>query len=208
MHAEFLASATDLSHCPKLPEGEVAFLGRSNVGKSSLLGALMSQPSLVRVSRTPGRTQNLLFFRHESGTVLVDMPGYGYAKVSARIKEQMQLLIESYLLKREHLRAVFLLLDIRREGISPDDFDCFSFARAHGRHVRVILTKADRIAKTKRSAIAVKVARDLRLDPKDVLICSTHEHLGLKEIWSAIRAVHALPVLPPQKALNDEDEAP
>jgi len=110
LQLHFLSSATRASQLPD-SDAEVAFVGRSNVGKSSLINALANQKQLARVSNTPGRTQLINIFRHDGGGTLVDLPGYGYAKVPGRVRKDWPEMIEGYLLDREPLEMVFVLVD-------------------------------------------------------------------------------------------------
>src|SRR5450830_382135 len=125
---------------------EVAFAGRSNVGKSSLLNTLVRRKSFARVSRTPGRTREINFFRINNGFVLVDLPGYGYARVSKEKKSGWKPLIESYLRRTTQLRGIVLLLDIRREP-SDDDRAMLDFLAEMEVPTIVALTKMDKLGK-------------------------------------------------------------
>src|SRR4051812_3446553 len=126
---------------------EIAFAGRSNVGKSSLLNTLVRRKSFARVSRTPGRTREINFFRINNGFVLVDLPGYGYARVSKEKKAEWKPLIESYLRRTTQLRGIVLLLDIRRDP-SDDDRAMLDFLAETEVPTIVALTKTDKLSKT------------------------------------------------------------
>src|SRR3982751_3209855 len=125
---------------------EVAFAGRSNVGKSSLLNALVRRKSFARVSRTPGRTREINFFRVNNGFVLVDLPGYGYARISKERKAEWKPLIQSYLRRTSRLRGIVLLLDIRRDP-SDDDEAMLDFLAEVEVPAIVALTKVDKLSK-------------------------------------------------------------
>src|SRR6266576_4610068 len=125
---------------------EVAFAGRSNVGKSSLLNCLVRRKSFARVSRTPGRTREINFFRVNNGFVLVDLPGYGYARVSKQQKSEWKPLMESYLRRTTQLRGIVLLLDIRREP-SEDDRAMLDFLAEVEVPTIVALTKTDKVSR-------------------------------------------------------------
>jgi GTP-binding protein len=142
--ARFLAAASDPGHLPRHQWPEIAFAGRSNVGKSSLLNRLTGQHKLARVSKTPGRTQQLNFLLINDAVVFVDLPGYGFARVPLAVKERWRTLVEAYLTTRRSLRVVVVIVDIRR-GIEPDDRLLLDFLAAH--HIRAILvaTKADKL---------------------------------------------------------------
>jgi GTP-binding protein len=173
---------------PALPE--VAIAGRSNVGKSSLINALCGS-DLARTSRTPGRTRLINWFRVEPAKggplALVDLPGYGYAQVDKAMRESWRPLIESYLEKRDGLRAVVLLVDIRR-GAEDEELDFAPWLLQRNITVIPVLTKADKLGKAQRQPIAAKLARDLGKGPalaKPILF-SAHENLGLDDLWRAI----------------------
>lgn len=140
---EFFAGVMDLNGLP--PEGapEIAFAGRSNVGKSSLINALTARKTLARTSNTPGRTQQLNFFDLGGVFWLVDMPGYGYAKVSKKMREEWDDLIFSYLRGRPSLRSVFVLID-SRHGLKDVDLDLIKMLDAAGVSARIVLTKVDK----------------------------------------------------------------
>lgn len=144
--ARFLVSAARLSQCPADTGAEVAFAGRSNAGKSSCINVLTDNRHLARTSKTPGRTQLINFFALDDNAQqrLVDLPGYGYAKVSHATKEEWQLHLEDYLRHRQTLRGLVLLMDIRHP---LKDFDCNMLAWAHAAKLPVhcVLTKADKL---------------------------------------------------------------
>jgi GTP-binding protein len=164
---------------------EVAFAGRSNVGKSSLLNALVRRKSFARVSRTPGRTREINFFRVNNTFVLVDLPGYGYARISKAKKAEWRPMIESYLRRTTQLRGMVLLLDIRREP-SEDDRAMLDFLAELGVPTIVALTKADKINKADARASVAKVSRVLALEPDQVIQFSTHSGEGRVELLEAI----------------------
>jgi GTP-binding protein len=143
IHAQFVKGAVESAHFLESSAPEVAMVGRSNVGKSSLINAIVRHGNLARVSNTPGKTQEINFFTTDAGFVLVDLPGYGYARVS---KEQRQLfsdLIRSYLLERENLAVTFILVDSRHEPM-PIDLAMIEELEFAGRPYVVVLTKCDK----------------------------------------------------------------
>ncbi len=144
--AGYLTSAAQLRQCPEDSGAEIAFAGRSNAGKSSALNALTRNSKLARISKTPGRTQLLNFFELESGRRLVDLPGYGYAKVPDAIKKQWQHLIDQYLRQRRSLRGLVLVMDIRHP---MSDFDAMmlDWGAACQMPVHILLSKADKLKK-------------------------------------------------------------
>jgi len=164
---------------------EVAFAGRSNVGKSSLLNALVRRKSFARVSRTPGRTREINFFRVNNTFVLVDLPGYGYARISKARKAEWRPMIESYLRRTTQLRGMVLLLDIRREP-SEDDRAMLDFLADLGVPTIVALTKADKLNKADARQKVVDVSRSLALEPEQVIQFSAHSGEGRVELLEAI----------------------
>jgi GTP-binding protein len=164
---------------------EVAFAGRSNVGKSSLLNALVRRKSFARVSRTPGRTREINFFRVNNTFVLVDLPGYGYARISKARKAEWRPMIESYLRRTTQLRGIVLLLDIRREP-SEDDRAMLDFLADLGVPTIVALTKSDKLARTDARATVAKISRILALEPEQVIQFSAHSGEGRNELLEAI----------------------
>ena len=164
---------------------EVAFAGRSNVGKSSLLNSLVRRKSFARVSRTPGRTREINFFRVNNTFVLVDLPGYGYARISKAKKAEWRPMIESYLRRTTQLRGIVLLLDIRREP-SEDDRAMLDFLAELGVPTIVALTKADKLSKTDAREKVAGVSRMLALEPEQVIQFSAQTGEGRIELLEAI----------------------
>ncbi len=173
---------------PDSPLPEVAFAGRSNVGKSSLLNSLVRRKSFARVSRTPGRTREINFFRVNNGFVLVDLPGYGYARVSKEKKSEWRPLIESYLRRTTQLRGIVLLLDIRREP-SDDDRAMLDFLAEVEVPTIVALTKTDKLSKAAAQERAVEISRALALHADQVIPFSAHTGEGRAELLEAITAL-------------------
>jgi GTP-binding protein len=164
---------------------EVAFAGRSNVGKSSLLNALVRRKSFARVSRTPGRTREINFFRVNNTFVLVDLPGYGYARISKAKKAEWRPMIESYLRRTTQLRGIVLLLDIRREP-SEDDRAMLDFLAELGVPTIVALTKSDKLTKSDARETVAKISRVLQLQPDQVIQFSAHSGEGRVELLEAL----------------------
>ena len=186
--ARFVVSASAPAEFP--PEGlpEVAFAGRSNVGKSSLINALVGKEGLARTSRTPGRTQLLNWFEVEgpAGGKLsfVDLPGYGYAKVPVAMQASWQGLIEAYLGDRKVLRAVVLLVDVRR-GAEQEEEDLAAWLAEKNVPVIAVVTKIDKVAKNKREPVLSAVKRGLGLK-RPPLPFSSLEGEGIDDLWRAI----------------------
>ncbi len=144
--AAFLLSATDMRHFPADEGGEVAFVGRSNAGKSSAINALTGRRALARTSKTPGRTQHINFFELGGHARLVDLPGYGYAKVPPRMKAHWERLIDDYLRRRMSLRGLVIVVDARR-ALSGFDRQILGWCRAARVPAHVLLTKADKLSR-------------------------------------------------------------
>jgi GTP-binding protein len=142
----FVAAAAQLERLPAERFPEIALAGRSNVGKSSLLNRLVGQHGLARVSKRPGRTQQINWFDVDGRFMLVDLPGYGFARVPLAVKASWRGLIEGYLRRRQALRGVLLLVDVRR-GLEADDLQLLAFLAAQARPVRVIATKIDKLSR-------------------------------------------------------------
>jgi len=186
--AEFMTSATRPGGYPPEQLPEVAFAGRSNVGKSSLINRLVGVSKLARTSRTPGRTRLLNWFRVEppSGAPLafVDLPGYGYAKVSRSERDAWRPMVESYLTGRSVLRAVTVLVDARR-GAGPEEADLLAWLDEAGIAPITVLTKADKLAKSKRKPAALALQRELGLARPPILFSATSGD-GVDPLWRSI----------------------
>jgi GTP-binding protein len=181
--AKFVTSAAAPEQFPPPSLPELAVVGRSNVGKSSLINALIGQP-LAKTSRTPGRTRLINWFEVESKFFLVDLPGYGYAEVSQAMRDSWRPLIESYLANRATLAGVLLLVDIRR-GAEDEELDFVPWLAQRETPIIVALTKADKLAKNKRmlEISRAKKTLELRRDPYAV---STLSGDGIAELWRAV----------------------
>ncbi|WP_440996650.1 ribosome biogenesis GTP-binding protein YihA/YsxC [Arhodomonas sp. SL1] len=142
--ARFLLSAPDITHLPPDTGAEVAFAGRSNAGKSSAINALTGQKSLARISKTPGRTQAINVFPLDEERRLIDLPGYGYAKVPERIRAHWRQALPRYLAERESLRGLVIIMDVRRP-LTEQDAQMLEWCTHAGLSVHVLLTKADKL---------------------------------------------------------------
>jgi GTP-binding protein len=178
----FLLSTSSVAQLPNLGLPEVAFAGRSNVGKSSLLGQILRQPKLVRTSRTPGRTRALNLFLFEERLALMDLPGYGYAKLPKTERARLKTMLSGYIAGRESLLGVVLLLDIRREKVSEDDRWFAAQVVEHHRQLLVALTKADLVAGNRRQHSVRQIERDLGLPEGASVLCSSKTGLGRDEL--------------------------
>jgi len=183
--AEFVTSATKPSQYP--PEGlpEIAFAGRSNVGKSSLINVLVNRKRLVKTSSTPGRTQLVNFFDINKDITLVDLPGYGYAKVPASVKKKWGPMIETYLAGRGTLKGVVVILDIRRTP-REEEHNLIAWLAHYSIASILVLTKVDKLSKTKQAKQRAAVARTLARDAGDLILFSAKSRKGREDVWQAI----------------------
>jgi len=173
---------------PETSLPEIAFAGRSNVGKSSLLNRLVRRKAFARVSRTPGRTREINFFEVNRRFVLVDLPGYGYARISKERRAEWRPLIEGYLRSSPNLRGVVQLIDVRRDP-SDDDLQMLEFLSGLGAPTLVAITKVDKLAATAAATRIRELTESLGLDPDQVIPFSAHTGLGRDDLASAIVAL-------------------
>ena len=174
------------SRLPNNSLPEFAFAGKSNVGKSSLINAFMNRKSYARISSQPGKTQTINYYNINCEFYLVDLPGYGYAKVSESVKEQWGKMIERYLKKSPTLKAVFLLVDIRHEP-SANDVQMYDWIIANGFDPIVIATKADKISKGAVSKKVSIIKKKLECEKNTVIIpFSAEDKRGLEEIYAKV----------------------
>ncbi len=206
--ADFAKTATRPEEWPRGATAELAFVGRSNVGKSSMLNALARRKGLARVSRTPGRTRALQFFdlayrptpaARPRQVRFCDLPGYGYAKVSKDERDRWAAMIEDYLRGRDVLRAVVLIVDARHEP-AESDHDALEFLRSSGRRVIVAATKIDKLAKTRRGAALRGVEASLELARGEAVPFSALEGTGTEALWARIAAAAEAPDAGPAPA--------
>ena len=190
--ARFLISNTDVKRCPPADRPEYAFIGRSNVGKSSLINMLVGQNSLAKVSVRPGKTQLINHFIIDESWYLVDLPGYGYAKIAISVKEKFQKLISRYILDRENLYCLFVLIDIRH---SPQAIDIDFITWLGENHIpfAIIFTKADKLGKVTAVKNVAAYTQELKkfweeLPP--VLVSSSLDGTGREEIISYIETIN------------------
>ena len=179
----------------KLPDNElpeIAFAGKSNVGKSSLINALMNRKAYARISAKPGKTQTINFYNINEAVYLVDLPGYGYAKVSEQEKIQWGQLIERYLHGSKQLKAVFLLIDIRHDH-SANDKMMYDWIVAQGYNPIIIATKLDKIKRSQIQKQVKAIKEGLKLQPGTVVIpFSAETKQGREEIWELAEEVCSL----------------
>ncbi len=183
--AEFVTSAVKPSQYPPGLLPEVAFSGRSNVGKSSLINTLVNRKRLVKTSKTPGRTQLINFFDINGSFSFIDLPGYGYAKVPAQVKKNWGPMIETYLSTRETLKAVVLIIDIRR---TPGELELnfIDWLAHYGINGILVLTKADKLSKSKQVKQQKAIAQALSTNSDGLILFSAKSRLGKENVWNAI----------------------
>jgi GTP-binding protein len=188
-------SASDVSQLPPT-RGEVAIVGRSNVGKSSLINALANRQGLAKVSKTPGRTQLLNLFELTDGYTVLDLPGYGFAKVPAAVRATWPEMIEGYLLGRENLNTVVALVDAE-VGPTKNDVSTIAWLRTEGLNVQVVATKHDKVKASKRDARKAEMAEGCGLAVKDVLWVSSATNVNIDELRRRLQLwVHPKPGSP------------
>ena len=192
LDASFLTTAVEEAGWPAAEVPEIAFVGRSNVGKSSMINALTGRRKLVRVSNTPGRTRTLNFFDVllERGELrravrLADLPGYGFAKVSRDERANWERMITTYLQRRTSLRGVVAIVDAE-VGATEDDVRTLAYLVSAGRRVLVAATKLDRLGKARRKPALATIAERLSVPRDSVLGFSATEKLGVPEVWESL----------------------
>ncbi|MBW2245987.1 MAG: YihA family ribosome biogenesis GTP-binding protein [Deltaproteobacteria bacterium] len=186
--AEFVKSAVKPAQYPDAVLPEFAFTGRSNVGKSSLINTLVNRKRLVKTSATPGRTQLINFFLINKMFSFVDLPGFGYAKVPASVRKKWGPMIETYLSTRKTLKGVALIMDVRRiPGIQ--DLNFIEWLYYYNIPGILILTKADKLSKTKRLTQQATIAKALSVDKNDLVLFSAKSRLGKDVVWDAIEGL-------------------
>ncbi|MFH2093050.1 MAG: ribosome biogenesis GTP-binding protein YihA/YsxC [Pseudomonadota bacterium] len=181
----FVKSAVKPDQYPAYAFPEIAFAGRSNVGKSSLINTLIQRRDLVKTSAKPGCTQLINFFLINESLSFVDLPGYGYAKVSKKIREQWRPMIELYLNSRESLLGLVLLIDIRRDP-EKEELDMIQWLEKHPIPYLVVLTKADKLSKTKQEKRVLSICAQLNRDKDRVILFSARTKKGRESIISEI----------------------
>lgn len=185
-HADIVISAVSPAQYPETDIPEIALAGRSNVGKSSFINTLIQRKNLARTSGKPGKTQTLNFYVIEDQFHFVDVPGYGYAKVSKVQRAKWGKMIETYLTQREQLKAVISLVDFRHEP-SKEDVQMYDFLKYYQIPVILVATKADKIPSGKWNKHESMIKKSLNFDPSDdFIIFSSVTKKGKEEAWAAI----------------------
>ena len=200
-HARFLVSVPKLKLAPADTGIEVAFAGRSNAGKSSAINTITSQKALARTSKTPGRTQHLVFFEIDEARRFVDLPGYGYAKVPQQIQKQWRIAMEQYFTKRTSLRGIFLIMDIRHP-MTPFDLQMIKWCGHCEKRLHLVLTKSDKIAfgAAKTTILQIKKALAENNFRASVQLFSALKHVGIEEAHQVLNAWFELE---PERADSD-----
>lgn len=187
LDAKFLTSAADKSQWPDTGgKPEVVVVGRSNVGKSSFINALTNRKKLAYVGGTPGKTQLINFFDVDGEWTLVDVPGYGYAKLSQAQLQKMGKMMDDYFLKREGISCAISLIDLRH-GPTSDDLDMVQFLKDQNIPILCIATKADKVPKTKRLAQLRKSAQALNLPLRAMAAVSSVDKTGFDEVYTLLQ---------------------
>jgi GTP-binding protein len=184
--AQFVTSAVMPSHYPPALLPEIAFAGRSNVGKSSLINTIVNRKHLVKTSNTPGRTQLINFFNINETITFVDLPGYGYAKVPATVRKKWGPMIETYLTRRATLKGVVLIMDIRRIP-GPEEVNFIHWLRHYNVPVLLILTKTDKLSKTRQIKQRKAAAKALSVNSESLIMFSAKSGHGKDAVWNAIK---------------------
>ncbi|MBT8352773.1 MAG: ribosome biogenesis GTP-binding protein YihA/YsxC [Deltaproteobacteria bacterium] len=184
--AEFVTSAVKPSQYPPAVLPEVAFAGRSNVGKSSLINTLLNRKRLVKTSSTPGRTQLINFFNINEAFFFVDIPGYGYARVPMAVKKKWGPMIETYITTRKTLKGVVLILDIRRIP-GPEEMNMIDWLRHHDIPSVSVLTKSDKLSRSKQQKQLIKITNTLSANKDHFILFSAKSRQGKEEVWSAVK---------------------
>ncbi len=185
---EFVKSATNSLHYPEEILPEVAFVGRSNVGKSSLINTLVNRKRLAKTSSTPGRTQLVNFFKVNSKIFFVDLPGYGYAKVPDKIRRNWGTMVEGYLQNSQNLRMVVMILDVRHDP-SADDISLINWLRHYAFETLFVLTKIDKLSRNKQQIRFRRFKECLDLEDEKIIPFSARTSQGKELIWEYIGKV-------------------
>jgi len=185
--AEFVTSAVKPSQYPEsMPQ--IAFCGRSNVGKSSMINCILNRKKLVKTSSTPGKTRLINFFRINESYYFVDLPGYGYAKVSKKERAKWRPMVESYFKSKQEVLGVVILLDIRHDP-RPEEMELFSWFDQYQIPYLIVLTKADKLSKTKQIHQHKRIAEHLSIPAEGIIRFSTKTRQGKEDIWSAFMEI-------------------
>jgi len=186
--AEFITSAVKPDQYPPESLPEIAFAGRSNAGKSSLINALVNRKNLAKTSSTPGKTRLINFFTVNNAVYFVDLPGYGYAKVSQSEKRYWKPMVESYLSSRKTLRGVVIISDIRRVP-GAEEIELMGWLANLHIPAIIISSKADKLSKNEQFRQRKAVSRALSTEPEELILFSAKTRQGMDKVWEKIEAV-------------------
>jgi GTP-binding protein len=189
--AEFVTSAVKPDQYPPAKYPEMAFAGRSNVGKSSLINTLVNRKRLVKTSSTPGRTQLINFFDINNLITFVDLPGYGYAKVPTAVRKKWGPMIETYLSNRRTLKGVVVIMDIRRIP-RQEEHELIEWLKYFSIDGILVLTKTDKLSKSKRLKQHNAIAEALTIDPDKLILFSAKSRQGRDAVWDALNSLTEL----------------
>ena len=184
----FLGSFNDIHKIPNNNFPECCFIGRSNVGKSSIINAITKTKKLAKISKTPGRTQSINLFEINKAINIVDLPGYGYAKISKNIRDQLSNLIESYITNRENLAKVFVLIDCK-VGIKSSDIDIFDSITSSNKNFSIVLTKTDKCSTNfiqSQMASILTLMKNYQKNFMKIHACSSKNNNGILDIQKDI----------------------
>ncbi|MBT9155435.1 MAG: putative GTP-binding protein EngB [Firmicutes bacterium] len=187
--AELVTSALELGQMPAGALPEIAIIGRSNVGKSSLINSLLSRRALARISSQPGKTRLMNFYLINEALYLVDVPGYGYAKFSQAERAATRQRLQDYLQKRHQLRLILQLVDIRHAP-SPDDCAFHLLVKNTGIPVKVVATKADKVVRSRLAQHLKVIGETLSIAPEEVIVTSSQGKGGIDLLWSHVLTEH------------------
>ncbi len=183
--SRFVTSAVKAVQYPDDMLPEIAFAGRSNAGKSSMINVLLNRKRLVKTSSTPGKTQLINFFLINDAFMFVDLPGYGYARVPEAVKQKWGAMVETYLEKRANLRGFVLLMDVRRLP-SKEEMDLLGWMRHYRLRFVLVLTKADKLSKSRQKDQQRRISLELGVDTDGLILFSAKSRLGGDRIWEAL----------------------
>jgi len=183
---EFVKSAMGPEHYPQEPLPEVAFAGRSNVGKSSLINTLLKQKNLARTSSTPGRTQTINFFKVNRNIFFVDLPGYGFANVPVEVRKRWRPMVEEFLKGDKRLRLVVLIIDVRRDP-NPDDAILLEWFRQYALPFMVVMTKVDKVSRGEAAQRRHELRSFFNAADDDIIPFSAVTGEGRETIWRRIQ---------------------
>ncbi len=186
--ADFLISAVKTEQFPEDTKPEIVFCGKSNVGKSSLINYLLGRKKLAKTSSTPGKTQTINFFNINDTFRFVDLPGYGYAKVSKKKKSEWPKFIENYFSSRENIICAFVLIDIRRK-LSDDDKNMIRYIEYFGHMPQIILTKGDKLNQSDKVKARRTLSGELGIAERNILITSTLKKQGKYRVWDNLNSL-------------------